>query len=148
MSSKDVITAGVTAIAAAWSTITRSLEISDVVERMIAELGPVHLGATAERAKAGASSSAGLLSAGEHDVLGDAVTDAIGAGIEIRSTIAAAALGCQGRDDVELLDVEQDEEPGDPVGWGRYASSWREPSRVCPPAVLVERPGRAVWPER
>jgi len=38
--------------------------------------------------------------------------------------------GRQGRDDAELLGVEQDEEPGDPVG-----------GRVC---LLVEEPARAV----
>ena len=51
-------------------------------------------------------------------------------------------LGCQGRDDVELSGVEQDEEPGDPVG-GRVGLLLEEPVRVGPPAVLVKRPGRA-----
>ena len=51
-------------------------------------------------------------------------------------------LGCQGGDVVELLGVEQDEEPGDPVG-GRAGVVVEEPARVCPPAVLVKRPGRA-----
>ncbi len=50
--------------------------------------------------------------------------------------------GCQGRDDVEFLGVEQGEEPGDPVG-GRVGILVEEPARVCPPAVLVKRPGRA-----
>jgi hypothetical protein len=48
---------------------------------------------------------------------------------------------CQGRDDAELLRVEQDEEPGDPVG-GRVCLLVEEPARVGPPAVLVERAGR------
>ncbi len=48
--------------------------------------------------------------------------------------------GCQGRDDVEFLGVEQGEEPGDPVG-GRVGILVEEPARVCPPAVLVKRPG-------
>ena len=51
-------------------------------------------------------------------------------------------LGGQGCDDAELLGVEQDEEPGDPVG-GRVGAVVEEPAGVCPPAVLVERPGRA-----
>jgi hypothetical protein len=51
-------------------------------------------------------------------------------------------LSRQGRDDVELLRVEQDEEPGDPVG-GRAGVVVQEPARVCPAAVLVKRPGEA-----
>jgi hypothetical protein len=47
-----------------------------------------------------------------------------------------------GRTDAELLGVEQDEEPGDPAG-GRVCLLAEEPARVCPPAVLVERAGRA-----
>jgi hypothetical protein len=56
---------------------------------------------------------------------------------------AAAVRACehpqcrQGR-----LGVEQDEEAGDPVG-GRVGVVVEEPSGVCPPAVLVERPGRS-----
>jgi len=50
--------------------------------------------------------------------------------------------GGQGGDDAELLGVEQDEEAGDPVG-GRVCLLVEESSPVCPPAVLVERPGRA-----
>jgi hypothetical protein len=48
-------------------------------------------------------------------------------------------LGRQGRDDVELLGVEEDEEPGDPVG-GRAGVVVEEAACVCPPAVLVKRP--------
>jgi hypothetical protein len=50
--------------------------------------------------------------------------------------------GGQGGDDAELLRVEQDEEAGDPVG-GRAGAVVEESPRVGPPAVLVERPGRA-----
>ena len=45
-------------------------------------------------------------------------------------------LDRQRRDDVELLGVEQDQEPGNPVG-GRVRVVVEEPARVCPPAVLV-----------
>jgi hypothetical protein len=51
-------------------------------------------------------------------------------------------LSRQGCDDTELLGVEQDEEPGDPVG-DRAGVVVQEPARVCPPAVLVKRPGGA-----
>jgi hypothetical protein len=51
-------------------------------------------------------------------------------------------LGRQRRDDVQLLGVEQDEEPGDAVS-GRVGVVVEEPARVSPPAVLVERPRRA-----
>jgi hypothetical protein len=50
--------------------------------------------------------------------------------------------GGQDGDDAELLGVEQDEEAGDPVG-GRAGAVVEEPPGVCPPAVLVERPGGA-----
>jgi hypothetical protein len=50
-------------------------------------------------------------------------------------------LGRQGGDDVELLGVEQDEEPGDPIG-GRVGVVVEEPACVCPAAVLVKRAGR------
>jgi hypothetical protein len=51
-------------------------------------------------------------------------------------------LGCQRRDDVQLLGVEQDEVPGDAVS-GRVAVIVEEPSCVSPPAALVDWPGRA-----
>ena len=49
-------------------------------------------------------------------------------------------LGRQGRDDVELLGVEEDQEPGDPVG-GRVGVVVEKPVCVCPAAILVKRPG-------
>jgi hypothetical protein len=51
-------------------------------------------------------------------------------------------LGRQVRDDVEFLGVEQDEKPGGPVG-SRPGVVVEEPARICPPAVLVKRAGRA-----
>jgi hypothetical protein len=50
--------------------------------------------------------------------------------------------GRQGGDDVELLGVEQDQEPGDPAG-GRVGIVVEESACVCPPAVLVKRAGWA-----
>ena len=61
---------------------------------------------------------------------------------ESAAVLVQDVLGGQGRDDTELLGVEQDEEPGNPVG-GRVGAVVEEPSRVCPSAVLVERPGRS-----
>ncbi len=59
-------------------------------------------------------------------------------------------LGRQRRDDVELLGVEEDEEPGNPVG-DRAGVVVEEPARVCPrrswssgPAAPVERDAGAV----
>ena len=54
-------------------------------------------------------------------------------------------LSRQGCDDTELLGVEQDGEPGNPVG-DRAGVVVQEPTRVCPPAVLATwtcKPGRS-----
>jgi len=58
------------------------------------------------------------------------------------SVLVQDMLGRQGGDDVELLGVEQDEEPGDPVGDRACIVFVEEPARVCPAAVLVKRAGR------